>query len=130
MQELTFTQVGFGFAIFTLFLSTAVQVATLLGMRRSQKREVSVVEMYATKGELQALAGAGDEGRRKLHEKIEALRLEVKGDVGEVHQKINDVSNQVSGVERDTTMINQTMVLMSQKLDRLSERSADAGGKR
>ena len=85
---------------------------------------------FATKEELEMLRESsaearrdGEEGRRKIDEKLEGLRKEFKGDSESVQERVNGVSNQCSALESQTTLLNQRMVLMDTKLDRFIERS-------
>jgi hypothetical protein len=57
---------------------------------------------YATKEELRQLRESiaehrrdSDEGRRKIYDKMESIRLEVKEDIEGVHERINAISEEM-----------------------------------
>lgn len=51
-----------------------------------------------------------------------SLRDEVRRDVGQLHDKINEVAVEVGGLSKATELLNQHLAQISAKLDRIAER--------
>lgn len=51
------------------------------------------------------------------------LRDEVRRDVGELHQKVNEIAVEVGALGKASELLNQHLAQISAKLDRIAERS-------
>lgn len=58
-----------------------------------------------------------------IRSEFDKLRFERKGDNALLHDKINKVVADVSGLQRETVLQNQQLMRMDSKLDRLVERA-------
>ena len=63
----------------------------------------------------------------RVEAELKELRDERKADVGELHEKINDVKDITVEVRTATTMLNQSLQSLSAKLDRCQEYRTKAG---
>ena len=85
--------------------------------------ELHVAENKKEHENLFSKIGGVDRGiTQRFSEELKTLRVERKEDVGELHDKVNDVAKSVAGLEKETELQNQRMASMDAKLDRLIER--------
>lgn len=103
VQPLTFTQLGVTLAVLIAVSGFAANIAMLFNLRRTQKREVTFSQEFATKEEVASLV----ERISKVEDGVEGIRAEMKEDrdailqAGErraetIHSRINDVLTSVS----------------------------------
>lgn len=75
---------------------------------------------------LEHTAAEAMQRRRAMHEKIDAvkeeIREETKRDLGQVYDRLNTLGESVAGLHRDTTHQNTQLLRIDTKLDRLMER--------
>lgn len=85
--------------------SVAVNVATLLGQRTKQKREVSFAEQFVSQAEMDAVTARVD----RVERQIEAMRDELKADkmellkageerAAKIHERINTAITKVDSL--------------------------------
>jgi hypothetical protein len=118
-----------GFGIVLLFLVTlGDKLGLLKWFRGPEKREVSFATEHPSKQEFNELGqrltnieAYGAQRRKAIYERMEsiqrdtggqlqALREEMKGDMTQIHEKMNGVSQDVAGVAAQVEMIRTDMV--------------------
>jgi hypothetical protein len=93
-------EVGIWVIVAVLLLSAGSSLAVMFGPFKTQRRQVRMEENYATE------------------DKVEKLRIEVKGDITALHEKVNCVSNDVAAVAKNCEMTNTEIVFIKQLLQR------------
>lgn len=122
-----------GWVLVTLAaLATAVNQTTGFVRRMGGKAEVTTLapnplvvesaEQYAPAEEVTTLKHDIEQLRNQVRSQEESLRREVRTDVGELHDKINDIAIQVSSCMASQTFTQQTLIQIGAKLDRLIEK--------
>ena len=98
--------------------SLSVTWMALRNQGRTQKREVTFGDQYATREAVEKLQG----DFAKMVERDTVYRREIyermRLDTGALHDKINSVDRKVGGLESATELINQHLVQIANKLDR------------
>ncbi len=79
---------------------------------------MSFAAQHPTKEEFEELKGRVEEMEIMADEKREKFRLEVKSDIGMLHDKVNQVGREVSGVAGQCEMINQNLALLRSEVAR------------
>jgi hypothetical protein len=89
-----------------LLSSLGVNIVTLLGLRKTQRREVSFQTEYMTRSAcerehemIDAQLVSNREALTRVHARIDELRREIKDDVRGVHDRINTVLTAVSQLQ-------------------------------
>ena len=122
-EHATALQTGLWIGGLMSFLTMLVLVLQVVAFfrQRTEKREISpspldvrAVHEYVTKPEL--VATAGELGRR-----IDRVESDRRTDVGELHEKVNGVAREVSGLTASVELTNARLVQMDGKLDRMIE---------
>lgn len=104
------SELGTWVMVLFMVVSAAGTCVTIVTNFRTQRRQVSFEGEYARKDDF-------DSSTKQLNE-------DRKFDVREIHRRIDSLSAQVSGVETATEMLNQRMVQVDGKLDRMIERGS------
>ncbi|HTG44141.1 MAG TPA: hypothetical protein VK633_06380 [Verrucomicrobiae bacterium] len=133
-----------GFGVVALFLMVACEKGgAILRMLRGnppEKRQVSFEEEYTSKHEFAELKQKvaeseqyGADRRKAIYKmiddksagtdlKLEAFRREVKEDMGGLHDKINDLANNVSASQTQCEMINTQVLHVSSQLNQMLQK--------
>ena len=115
-------EIGIWFGVFALVVSVVTNIGIFVATFRSQKREVTFAGEYARKEEF-------DRHVERFEKETRQLNDDRKFDVREVHRRMDGVEKAVSGLESGTELLNQRIVQIDQKLDRMIERSAGPGSR-
>jgi hypothetical protein len=131
---------GIWLLIFTSFVGLLSSFAVIYATFRTQRREVSMKESFATVTELnrveervdgvdgdlkalkEAIVSNGETRRKSIEAKVEAVRLEVKEDTTELHTKVNGVATEVAAVKAQCDLTNQSMVQLTGQITTLIQR--------
>ena len=115
---------GLAFTV-VLFNGLAKARQTISGKRDAmdlhpQPLEVRPAHAFVTEPVFQSATGT-------LQRQIDALSAERKQDVSELHEKVNGVAREVSGLTTGMELQNQRLASIDGKLDRMIERAAKKG---
>ena len=94
------------------FLSAGASAVAILGQRRTQKREVSFADQFVT-------SAFCEKQHTNLTAEIKALQADRRGDVANLHNKIEAVAREVSSLSRAVELGNQRGIQTDNKLDTL-----------
>ncbi|ODU24541.1 MAG: hypothetical protein ABS95_01750 [Verrucomicrobia bacterium SCN 57-15] len=122
----TASEYGIWFLVASSVLGMIANAALIYTSFRTQRRSVSLQDNFATVTDLKRVERRLDvieEHHESIAKRAEALRLEIKNDVTELHEKVNAVANQVSGVGKQCEMLNQQLVQLASQFNRLLERA-------
>jgi hypothetical protein len=137
------TEYGLWYLIASSFISTIGSGVLIYTSLRTQRRSVSLQENFATTTELkrveqrvdgvdgdlkalkESIVANGEVRRKSIEAKVEAVRLEVKEDVSELHEKVNAIGGQVAAVQTKCDLTNQNIVALSGQFTRMLERKAE-----
>jgi hypothetical protein len=105
--------------------AVAVAWMALHNQGRSQKREITFSEQFATReevGDLRDQVAITDEdhkeSRHLMYMKLDELRKEMRADIAGIAQK----ADRIIGVESETRILNQRLIQMDDKLTSLLRR--------
>jgi len=106
--------------------STGASLAAILGQRRTQRREVSILDNFVTmqfcERQHGRLSSESDANRVEKRQDIINLREEKRQDSGLLHTKIESVALSVAEINGQLGLINQRLTQVDFKLDRSIER--------
>lgn len=93
-----------------------------------QPIEIKASDRFVHKDEFEKAAAANATEHHNIFSRIGGLergiRAEIKTDTAELHEKINDVAHQNAAQEAKQDLMNQRLVQMDGKIDRLIERKS------
>ena len=93
--------------------------------RRTQKREVSFAEQFASRETVERIEFSLGESMKKDSANRREIYDRLRNDTEVLHEKINGVDRKVGGLETATELLSQRMIQMDQKLDRAIERRSE-----
>jgi hypothetical protein len=147
MPTVPLDQFAFWIICFMIFGAFVCSLLLVFASFRPQKRNVALMENYATVTQLdkveeelatriegvdadvQALKGEivrnGEVRKASIEGKVEALRQEVKGDITQLHEKINDVNAKLAAQGERSELNTATMARMEGQIMKLVEKSAN-----
>lgn len=103
-------------------LATCLIVAWNLISGRPQKREVTQAEEFATRREFEAHAHSTKIEIDRINGELVGFRDKLDDQIGELHEKINTVSNKVSSMDGSLALLNQQVMTLDNRLERFIER--------
>lgn len=117
--------VGWTLIVITWLLSTATSLVvgffTIRNLTRKQTREVTVTGENVSKTAFEQHVEHNQKEHENLFSKLggvdRGIRAEVKKDTEAIHEKINAVAREVSGLTTATDMQNQQLIRIEGKLD-------------
>ena len=108
-------------ALITL-TTLAVNVMTLAGMRRVQRREVTFGAEWVTKEHCRDQCATQLAHINSVERRFEGLQAERRADVGLLHDKVNKVDRCTASLQASLDQVNVRMAQIDAKLDRAIER--------
>ena len=102
--------------IASFFLSAGSSAVAIWGNRRIQKREVSISSHLVT-------SEFCEKQHREVKDELNIHRIEKRGEVAQLHDKIESVARDVAAIDRNIDLINQGLTQVNLKLDRSIERA-------
>lgn len=146
----TSNDIGIWLIVVSMLVNLAAGVAVIVSVFRSQRRQVRMEESFATVNQVREVADTlggritgvdndvkamresivrnGDLRRESIEGKVEAVRKELTASIGEVGDRFARVAVQVGGLERETALLNQSLMQVDAKLGRMIERQTRKEG--
>lgn len=110
-----------GFGVVLLFLLVVLEKVAGLARnirRDPERRRVSFETESTSREQFDELKVKVAANETRAEARMESFRTEVKADIGELHNKINEVGKDLSGVAAQCEMIGSNLALLSTEVRR------------
>jgi hypothetical protein len=123
----TASETGTWVIIFFTVLTATGTIMNMINSIRSQRRQVSLTENFATVTQLDEvktdlkewkaeIRHNGEVRKASIENRVEKLRIEVKEDINEVRQRVADCSSEISGLSGKFELMNTQLLHISTQL--------------